>query len=110
VGTLPGGHILIAGMLRKIVLAIVVAMSLCGQAFEVTSLKPSAPGSQPAIGPSPGGERLHASGVTLKTMIQTACHVRAEQVVGGPDWIDRDRFDMEAKAGRSSSGEELRAN
>jgi len=99
-------------MLHRIVLAIVAivaAINLHGQMFEVVSLKPTVPGSPPMIGPAPGGERYHASGVTLKTMIQTAYHVRADQIAGGPYWLDRTRFDLEAKAERPSGAPELRA-
>ncbi len=40
-------------------------------------------------------------------MIQVAYRVKAEQIVGGPGWLDTDRFDMEAKAEKPSSADEL---
>ncbi len=70
--------------------------------FEVASLKPSAPdvrGGQ--IKPSQGGERYIATGVSLKLMLQVAYRLKADQIVGGPSWIDTDRFDMQAKAGEA---------
>jgi len=76
--------------------------------FEVASLKPSPPdvrGGQ--IKPSQGGERYLATGVSLKLMMQVAYRVKADQIVGGPSWIDTDRFDMQAKAEKPSSVEEL---
>jgi uncharacterized protein (TIGR03435 family) len=76
--------------------------------FEVASLKPSPPDSRGgAIRPSPGGERYEANGIPLKLMIQVAYRVKADQVVGLPAWIDSDLFDMNAKAERPSSVEEL---
>jgi uncharacterized protein (TIGR03435 family) len=40
-------------------------------------------------------------------MIQVAYRVKAEQIVGGPDWLTTDRYDMDAKAEKSSSADEL---
>jgi uncharacterized protein (TIGR03435 family) len=36
--------------------------------------------------------------VTLKQMIQSAYRVREFEIVGGPAWVQSDRFDVEAKA------------
>jgi uncharacterized protein (TIGR03435 family) len=33
--------------------------------------------------------------------------MKAEQIVGGPPWLDTDRFDMQAKAEKPSSSDEL---
>jgi uncharacterized protein (TIGR03435 family) len=80
------------------------------QKFEVASIKPSQPGqTRYGIRPAPGGERYLASNVSLKIMITVAYRVRAEQVSGGPAWMDTEGFDMNAKAERPSSMEELHA-
>jgi uncharacterized protein (TIGR03435 family) len=78
--------------------------------FEVASLKPAA--TQPANGfygirPAPGGQRYEATNCPIRTMIQVAYRVKPEQIVGGPGWLDTDRFDMEAKAEKPSSADEL---
>lgn len=105
---------LASDMYQTIALAMFAAIGLQAQPsdpaprFEVASLKASETGSG-IIRPAPGGQRYLGSGVTLKLMIQTAYRVGAAEVVGGPDWINRDRFDLEAKAERASSAEELRA-
>jgi uncharacterized protein (TIGR03435 family) len=76
--------------------------------FEVASIRPGEPNPQIAgIRPAPGGERYVATSVTLKTMLTVAYRIRAEQITGGPDWIDNDRFDMNAKAEKQSSTEDL---
>lgn len=76
--------------------------------FEVASVKPSQSTDGPAgIRPAPGGERYLASRVTLKLLITVAYRARADQVSGGPDWIGSDLYDMNAKAERPSSVEEL---
>lgn len=80
------------------------------QKFEVASIKPSPPGqTRYGIRPAPGGERYLASNVTLKTMITVAYRLKSEQVAGGPAWMDTEGFDMNAKAERPSSMEELHA-
>jgi uncharacterized protein (TIGR03435 family) len=76
--------------------------------FEVASLKPSQGLEQGGgIRPAPGGQRYEATNCPIKLMIQVAYRVKAEQIVGGPGWLDTDRFDMEAKAERPSSADEL---
>lgn len=76
--------------------------------FEVASLKPS---DGTALGggirPAPGGERYEARNCTIKTMIQVAYRVKADQIVGGPAWLGTGRFDMDAKAEKPSSADEL---
>jgi uncharacterized protein (TIGR03435 family) len=76
--------------------------------FEVASLKPSPKDTRPGgIRPTPGGERYEANGCPLKLMIQVAYRLKAEQVVGGPAWMDTDLFDMNAKAEKPSTTDEL---
>jgi uncharacterized protein (TIGR03435 family) len=76
--------------------------------FEVASLKPSHTDERSGgIRPAPGGERYVASNVTLKLMIAVAYRVKNDQIAGGPAWIENDRFDMNAKAERPSSVEDL---
>jgi uncharacterized protein (TIGR03435 family) len=76
--------------------------------FEVASLKPSPPDVRGGgIRPAQGGERYDANGVSLRLLITVAYRVKADQVVGGPGWMDTDRFDMHAKAEKPSNAEEL---
>jgi uncharacterized protein (TIGR03435 family) len=68
--------------------------------FEVASVKPNQSGDRPAQVPvvfSPGG-RLTAMNATLVDLLVQAYRTRRIQLQGGPDWIDRDRFDVIAKA------------
>ena len=41
-------------------------------------------------------------------MIATAYNVNAEAVVGGPNWLGRDRFDVVAKAPQTTPQENVR--
>jgi uncharacterized protein (TIGR03435 family) len=78
--------------------------------FEVASVKPSSPGGRGGrSGPTPGGQRYLATNTPLKILITEAYQVKLDQVVGGPDWIDRDRYDVNAKAERTSTTQELRS-
>jgi uncharacterized protein (TIGR03435 family) len=77
--------------------------------FEVASVKPSA-GCPPACGlirQMPGGLRYHGEGVPLRVAITVAYTVTDRQISGGPSWMSTDRFDIEAKAARPGTSEEL---
>jgi uncharacterized protein (TIGR03435 family) len=78
------------------------------QNFEVASIKASPPGGRGGgIRPAPGGERYLATNVSLRLLIMVAYRVKAEQIVGGPAWMNTDTYDMNAKAERPSSVEDL---
>jgi len=47
----------------------------------------------------PTNGRLTAAGATLKTLICVAYGISDFQVLGGPDWIENDRYDVEASPG-----------
>ena len=67
--------------------------------FDVASVKPSAPNkfNSFAIRTQPGG-RVQLLGAPLRMILMEAYDMRAFQIVGGPDWIRDDRWDIEAKA------------
>jgi len=72
-------------------------------AFEVVSVKPTPSASRDPIGlfTYPGG-RIRATNYTLKQLIHDAYDVKDYRILGGPQWLDADRFDVEAKAPASS--------
>jgi uncharacterized protein (TIGR03435 family) len=66
-------------------------------AFEVASVKPNTSGDvEGSIGPRPGG--YVATNIPLRLLIIRAHELRTFQVVGGPGWIDGERFDVTARA------------
>jgi len=71
--------------------------------FEVISIKPTLPGNSPRGG-GPRGDRFSMTGATLKMLLQSAYQRSTPgtasdfQVIGGPAWIDDDRYDVDAKA------------
>jgi len=76
--------------------------------FEVASLKPSTGQMQGGgIRPSPGGQKYEAVNCPIKLMIQVAYRIKADQIVGGPEWLSSARYDMQAKAEKQSSPDEL---
>jgi uncharacterized protein (TIGR03435 family) len=109
---------------QRIVTAAVLAIATAGAsspsraqapaaqpAFDVASVKPNASGDwRKSIGPAPGG-RFLATNQTLRDLLpfayglpQMAAGIR---IVGGPSWIDADRFDIVAKADGTPSPEQL---
>jgi bla regulator protein BlaR1 len=66
--------------------------------FEVASIKPNKSGDgRIMIGMQPGG-RFTATNVPLRMLIRNAYQLQDSQIVGGPDWMATDRYDIVAKA------------
>jgi uncharacterized protein (TIGR03435 family) len=66
--------------------------------FEVASIKRNNSGTGfITIGMQPGG-RMNFVNVPLRQLIMRAYLVQPFQIIGGPDWIGTDRFDVIAKA------------
>jgi uncharacterized protein (TIGR03435 family) len=69
--------------------------------FEVADIKPSDPNATAGPGRGGGflpGGRLDLKGITLKDLIVVAWDTLPHLVVGGPKFVDTDRFDVVAKA------------
>jgi uncharacterized protein (TIGR03435 family) len=76
--------------------------------FEVASLKPAAPGAQGGIiRPMRGNQSYVATNMPLRTLIRIAYGVSDRQLSGGPAWIDTETFDMDAKAEKPATVDEL---
>jgi uncharacterized protein (TIGR03435 family) len=65
--------------------------------------------------PSPGvtggvirGGRYDLRNATMVDLIRTAYGIEADAVVGGPNWLERDRFDIAAKAAEGTSPDNLK--
>jgi uncharacterized protein (TIGR03435 family) len=73
--------------------------------FDVISIKPSAPNLNGIRGGGARGDRYTMSGATLRLLLQNA-YTRTStmgpiaqlQIIGGPTWIDADRYDIQATA------------
>lgn len=66
--------------------------------FEAASVKPSDPSNPPGQGirRQPGG-RFNTFNSPVRTLITFAYQIQGYQLVGGPDWINNERFDIVAK-------------
>ena len=66
--------------------------------FDVASIRRNVSADQGAsVRPLPGGG-LTITNNTLFNIIRNAYNVQSVQIIGGPDWINRDRWDIVAKA------------
>jgi len=78
--------------------------------FEVASIKPSQSGTGIyTIKPLPGGSGYTAQNAPVKLMISLMYKVPMRQIVGGPDWINTDPYDVEARADHAYSVDDLHA-
>ena len=99
----------------RLLLGISMAASAAAQgaltpAFEVASLKPSPPGGDMGVvRPAQGGQRYVAERVPLRILISTAYRIKSTQIEGGPKWVDDEFFDMDGRAERPSSMDDLHA-
>jgi uncharacterized protein (TIGR03435 family) len=76
--------------------------------FEVASVKLDKSGQPKVqIQTLPGG-RFVATNVTVRFLVQYAYGLQPAQMIGGPDWLNSDRFDIEAK-GPPANGDESAA-
>ena len=78
--------------------------------FHVASVKTTTARCPPACGlirSTPGSAGYHAEGATLRSLMTVAYGVTDRQISGGPRWIENERFDLEAKADRPRSIDEL---
>jgi len=76
-------------------------------AFEVASVKLNT-SIQNAIGNKFGADSMRWTNAPLKSLIQAVYGLKDYQVLGGPAWIDSDRWDIDAKApGPAGMGEKM---
>lgn len=67
--------------------------------FEVATVKPADPAKNPGSSSiSTGNGRLLGDNMSLKRYIMAAYYLRPHQVLGGPEWLDTERFDIVGKA------------
>jgi uncharacterized protein (TIGR03435 family) len=88
------------------VLPFLVAVTLSAQvvksdgpkpAFEVASVRPNKSGSSNTSARIAPGGRVTVINATLRSIIRNGWNLQPFQMVGGPDWIDTERFDIVAK-------------
>jgi uncharacterized protein (TIGR03435 family) len=93
--------------ISKLLLATSV-FAIAQPAFEVASVRPTAPGSGGRSVDYGAGGRFTASGLPLSVLIQEAYGIRGFQLSGGPDWVRSDAFTINAKAETDASEAQIR--
>src|SRR5271156_6238896 len=87
----------------------VIAQAIAPQlAFDVASIRPTKPGVQNGlIKALSGGHGYTARNMTVKVMISLMYKVPMRQIHGGPDWLNEDRYDVEARVDGAYSLDDL---
>ncbi len=82
----------------RLLMVMMLAIPLCGQNFEVASIRHNVSGDERDSGINilPGG-RIGGTNLTLKTLIWQAYNTVDFRLTGGPGWLDKDRYDVAAK-------------
>src|SRR5580693_7714536 len=85
-----------------------LAQSVPKPAFTVADVHPVAPTANSAlIGAIPQLNRFELRGATMVDLIHVAWDVDATRVVGGPAWLETDRFDVIAQTPAGSTREAM---
>jgi uncharacterized protein (TIGR03435 family) len=71
--------------------------------FDVATIKPNNSGATSMQGLTMRGRNFATRASSLADLISFAYEVQAKQVVGAPDWIDKDRFDIAAVPAQEGS-------
>jgi uncharacterized protein (TIGR03435 family) len=96
----------------RITAAFIVVWTLAAAAqqavpsFEVTSVKPNDSGALEQSGVM-GKGTLTMTNMRLRALITTAYATRPDRILGLPDWTDRERFDLAARAPANTPDNQL---
>src|SRR5215510_9532025 len=105
--------------LASLSFAVVLSCSLFGQTpekpqtFELADVHASPPSgiaqlAQMSGGAAPRNGRFEIRNATMLDLVRTAYSVEPEKVVGGPNWLASDRFDVIAKVPAGKNQENAR--
>jgi len=88
--------------LGSLLLVTIVSVGAFGQnarlAFDVASIRPTAPNTQQIVLLFLAGGGFRYTNTSLRSLIQTAYAVQDYQIVNGTNWMDSQKYDVEAKA------------
>ena len=97
-------------LMRVFFLGLLGLTRLGAQTFEVASIKPNKSGDYAGRQDTQPGGRFTATNVTLRFLIQAAYGRLPDfQVVGGPGWLDSERFDIAAKGESNPTPDQFNA-
>ena len=66
--------------------------------YKAVSIKPTKSSINADRGAKVGPDELRAMNLSTQELIQVAYDVKDDQIVGAPDWLNSQRYDIEAKA------------
>jgi uncharacterized protein (TIGR03435 family) len=94
----PGAGLAAGAALLALAAFAVNAQSPASPAFPVASVKRNIEANPRRIGVQlQTGGRLSTHNASLRLLLQNAYRIQAFQIAGGPDWVNRDGYDIEAK-------------
>jgi bla regulator protein blaR1 len=87
--------------LGSFLLGTIAAIGAFGQnariTFDVASIKPTAPSTQQTVLLFTAGGGFRYTNTSLRSLIQTAYAVQDYQLINGTNWMDSQKYDVEAK-------------
>jgi uncharacterized protein (TIGR03435 family) len=84
----------------------IVAPAADSPTFEVASIKPNAGGGRVGGMNAPG--RVNLTGMTVRRLLTQAYDIHDSQIVGGPDWLRTQGYDIQATVSGTPSPDERR--
>jgi uncharacterized protein (TIGR03435 family) len=96
--------LLLAGLAAAVVP--LAAQQQAAPAFEVASLRQNVSGAG-SYSVNFKGETFATTNVPFVVLIQVAYEITAPQIVGGPDWVHSDRFDIVAKMAANATQDRM---
>lgn len=76
--------------------------------YEIVSVRPSEPDAlEGFVDPLPNGVGYNAHNISVKDMLTVMYRIPRRQIVGGPDWLSSEKFDIEARADHAYSIDDL---
>jgi len=76
--------------------------------FEAAVLRPNRGGDEgTSVGQRPGGQYIMTNG-TIALLLQNAFRPENGEIVGAPDWVRADRYDLRATANATTTSDDLR--
>jgi uncharacterized protein (TIGR03435 family) len=83
---------------------LILAGVLHAQTFEAASIHPNPGGTEGSVVDFEDTGLLRARNVSLRMLMRSAYSVQDDQIIGGPKWLDSDRYDIDAKTGGPIKG------
>jgi uncharacterized protein (TIGR03435 family) len=98
--------------MRQVLIVVLLSGVAFGQTnppvFESADVHVSAPSTNPTMrGGALRGGRYEVRTATMVDLISTAYNMESDKVLGGPSWLDWDRFDVAAKAPPATKQDDL---